>query len=397
MKTRTKVKAQMTSDMLKLSDSMFMPKKTIVRPDGASYMDVYESKKGDLWGQIIKAQYLEDLENKKRDKFFKEKKNHDFGVTFKADLDDIRWRKENQTNDDDKILAIVEAKSKADDDVQQQRKRDAIRRQKQFVENCLEDVGVKRKQQLDELENEMRASSIMIEKNNYMIEQDRLKAENLKKEMKKIQDSLMLESIEISERKQREKEAEWAEIKKIQKEAVRRADIEDKRRKDDLAAMLRNAEDGPAHGVTKEILERSQKFRDDQLSALLNAGDGLNKQLLDSEEATKARMGKDFKYLFESNLQTIKIHDAQKQKDHEFNLEMGRLALQRSIEFQKQEAKNRWLKKQAGLTYQGELNSQLSELRQRSLNTLKETMVAEERKINMALFRKYGSQIKLDV
>lgn len=397
MKTRAKVKAQMTSDMLKLSDSMFMPKKTIVRPDGATYMDVYESKKGDLWGQIIKAQYLEDLENKKKDRFVKEKKNHDFAVQFKADLNDIEWRKNNQTNDDDKILAIVEAKSKADDDVQQQRKRDAIRRQKQFIENCLEDIGVKRKQHHDELESEMRASSIMLEKNNYMIEQDRIKAAKLKEDTKKIQDDLYLEAIEIAERRQREKEAEWAEIKKIQAEAARRADIEDKRRKDDLSAMLRNAEDGPAHGVTKQILERSQKFREDQLQALLKAGDGLNKQLLDSEEATKARMGKDFKYLFESNLATIKIHDAQRQKDHEFNLEMGRLALQRSIEFQKQEAKNRWLKKQAGLKYQEELNAQLSDLRQKSLNTLKETMVAEERKMNMALFRKYGSQIKLDL
>ena len=33
---------------------------TILRPDGASLLDIYESKKKDYWGKIIKAQYLED-------------------------------------------------------------------------------------------------------------------------------------------------------------------------------------------------------------------------------------------------------------------------------------------------------------------------------------------------
>lgn len=37
-----------------------MPKVTIFRPDGASLLDIYESKKKDTWGKIVKAQYLED-------------------------------------------------------------------------------------------------------------------------------------------------------------------------------------------------------------------------------------------------------------------------------------------------------------------------------------------------
>ena len=50
----------MTSEILRKTDSIFLPKKTIVRPDGASLMDVYESKQNDLWGKIIQAQYKED-------------------------------------------------------------------------------------------------------------------------------------------------------------------------------------------------------------------------------------------------------------------------------------------------------------------------------------------------
>lgn len=41
--------------------NFFMPKKKVLRPDGASLKDVYDSKKADMWGQIIKAQYKEDV------------------------------------------------------------------------------------------------------------------------------------------------------------------------------------------------------------------------------------------------------------------------------------------------------------------------------------------------
>ena len=42
-------------------DNYFMPKRSILRADGASLYDVYMSKRGDTWGKIIKAQYLEEL------------------------------------------------------------------------------------------------------------------------------------------------------------------------------------------------------------------------------------------------------------------------------------------------------------------------------------------------
>lgn len=44
-----------------MNDNYFMPKKKILRPDGATLLDIYESKKGDTWGKIIRAQYLEDV------------------------------------------------------------------------------------------------------------------------------------------------------------------------------------------------------------------------------------------------------------------------------------------------------------------------------------------------
>ena len=414
-------------------------------------MDVYESKKQDLWGQIIAAQYKEDEDNKIKVHEEKLKRNHDFGVTFRKDLEDIRWRRENAVDDDIAILKIVEEKSKAADEVQQQRKRDAILRQKQvnpllcicfcsrccclypayfisiniffrcqFIANCLEDIGIKRKQRADELDTEMEASAMMIEKNKALIREDEEKAAREKARMKKQMDDLYREGQETIAKRQREKEEEWKYVAKIQREAAIKADKEEQRRKDDLAAMLRNAKDGPAHGVTERLIKASNDYKNEQLRILRHAGEffhtlcthkmyyasyvslivffignGLNAQLLSSEEQTLARSNSDYSAVMKDNDAIAKKNLKLRQDDHEFNLKMGQLALQRSLEFQAQERKNKEAKIAAGLKYQEELNAQLKMTKERKLKAIQETMVKEERKMNMALFRRYPS-IKTD-
>ena len=389
-KTRQKFqKMGASSEILKLTDSVFLPKKTIVRPDGATLMDVYDSKKEDLWGKIIAAQYKEDEDNKGKVHAAKLKKNHDFGVTFKKDLEDIRWRRENQTNDDEAILKIVEAKSKAADDVQQQRKRDAISRQKQFITHCLEDIETKRKQREKEMDFELRASAMMIEKNKFLIQQDKEKAEAEKAKMKQQMDDLWREGQELIAKKQKDKEDEWAYVAKIQKEAAIKADREEKRRRDDLAAMLTQAKDGPAHAVTDQIIKGAKAQKDKTYHILLHAGNGLNGQLLASDEAQKLRSNADYSAVMADNDAIAKKHEAQRRADHEFNLKMGQLALKRSLEFQAQERKNREDKIAANLKYQKELDEQVRLVKNRKLFEIQETMVEEERKMNMALFRRY--------
>ena len=378
-----------SSDVLKLSDRVFLPKKTIVRPDGATLMDVYESKKKDLWGKIIQAQYKEDEENKHAAHAAKLKRNHDFGVTFRKDLEDIRWRREHQVNNDEAILKIVEAKSKAQDDIQQQRKRDAIARRKQFIANCLEDIETKRKQREEEMNFELKASAMMIEKNKFLIQQDKEKAEREKEKMKQQMDDLWREGQELIAKKQKEKEDEWAYVAKIQREAAIKADKEEKRRQDDLAAMLTQAKDGPAHAITDKILKGAKAAKDRTYQILLHAGNGLNGQLLASDEAQKARSNADYGAVMADNDAIAKKHEAQRKADHEFNLKMGQLALKRSLEFQAQERKNREDRIAANLKYQKELDEQVHLVKNRKLHEIQETMIEEERKMNMALFRRY--------
>ena len=46
---------------VEITDNFFMPKKQILRSDGASLSDIYESKRADSWGKILKAQIAEEV------------------------------------------------------------------------------------------------------------------------------------------------------------------------------------------------------------------------------------------------------------------------------------------------------------------------------------------------
>ena len=46
---------------IEINDNFFMPKREIMRSDGATLSDIYNSKKADSWGKILKAQILEEV------------------------------------------------------------------------------------------------------------------------------------------------------------------------------------------------------------------------------------------------------------------------------------------------------------------------------------------------
>jgi hypothetical protein len=48
---------------LEITDNFFMPKRSIQRSDGATLSDIYNSKREDSWGKILKAQIAEEVRN----------------------------------------------------------------------------------------------------------------------------------------------------------------------------------------------------------------------------------------------------------------------------------------------------------------------------------------------
>lgn len=90
-----------------VGENFFMPKKKILRPDGASLLDIYQSKKADTWGKIIKAQYKEELEMNEVKRREKQKADEEYGIRLKQQLDE-RARAKEKGNKEDELFAALE-------------------------------------------------------------------------------------------------------------------------------------------------------------------------------------------------------------------------------------------------------------------------------------------------
>ncbi len=92
-----------------IGENFFMPKKTILRPDGASLLDIYKSKKGDTWGKIIRAQYKEELEMNEIKRLEKERANEEYGIKLKEQLAERARAKEKGSVEDTMFAALEDA------------------------------------------------------------------------------------------------------------------------------------------------------------------------------------------------------------------------------------------------------------------------------------------------
>jgi hypothetical protein len=77
---------------IKFDDNYFMPKVTIVRPDGATLSSIYQSKREDTWSHILKAQLRDEEEGKVVKKIQKDKADEQFGNLLKKQLQDNERR-----------------------------------------------------------------------------------------------------------------------------------------------------------------------------------------------------------------------------------------------------------------------------------------------------------------
>jgi len=265
-------------------ENYYLPKVVITRPDGATLMDIYNSKKADTWARILKAQIKEDEEMKVTYKMEKEQKNHSFHKLVQKDLASIAERKGAHDNSDEKLIAIQEAASKAADDVQKKRAADARIRQATFIKYAIEDIEVKAKKRAAELEREIEASTMTINKvKAAMALEEKQKADKKAVEAERLE-RLFQENQENLRRKERERQRQWEEDKRIFRQAEEAARREDERRALDLANKTKQTTDGPAHGVTTAIKDSFAAKEQAMFDKFLHTDNLLNKQLMSSEE-----------------------------------------------------------------------------------------------------------------
>jgi len=222
-----------------MSSDYYMPKVTITLPNGASLMEIYRSKQADMWGRIIKAQLKEENEKKIQDKINKEKSNEMFGKLLKDQLNDNERRRRALDGQDDYLAAITEASSKRSDDIQRQRREDAIERQKKFIMHALEDIETKRVKREKALRQEIEASTMSNNKTRALIALDeKNRAEKKAAEMLRLE-KLFQENQASLKRKELAKQALNAETKRIMAQAELNFEKQEARRKDDLSKIFK--------------------------------------------------------------------------------------------------------------------------------------------------------------
>ena len=378
----------------KFDDAHFIPKTPIRRPDGATLSDVYKSKKQDLWGKIIKQQYLESEDNKILNQMKKAKANEDFGKLLTAQLSDNDKRRHANDGSDTKLLAEVEALSKKNDDVQKKRVQDAKDRHVTFIQNALEDIETKRVQRLKNLDEEMFGSSMLIEKTKFLIAQDEEKKERFKVEAAKMQERLYAENLASIEKRRQDKLNDWDLVAKIQRESDANWDKEQARRKRELAHLVGRSADGPAHGLYRKLITKAKDNEDEMFKMFLSKENGLSRQLKASEDAFNYRVAqlKGDGTISKSWSTMMKRQAKEREEERLKGIYYGNHAKKMDQEHIVNEAEKRAKRTEAAATYQKDLDQQLNALRSKSLGSLEKTMSDVELDMNMSLIRKYGIQ-----
>jgi hypothetical protein len=373
----------------------FMPKKKILRADGASLHDIYLSKTQDFWGKMLKAQTRDYEEQKVQERLARHQVNDTYSRLLREQVASTEARKHQQhaelygtpTNN---VLDDANDATARWANLQQQREEAAKDRQQTFVKHALEDIAVKEKLRQEALATDLRASTIMVNQaKQWIAEEEEKKARN-RSLMKEYQDKIYQENLDNIRRRQENKHNSHAEDKRIIEEQERIYQRERARRDEEMSQRVKRSTEGPAHHIVQKIVDLKLQKDNELYSTLFHADNSLNKQLYTSEMAAKSRAkanGHDLDSEWQARAtwkQQQKIHDAERLQQVQAEA-LRQHALAEAQDLEKQRHKQR-----AQRSYQASLDAQLSESRQRSFDKLTKTMSTTEMRLNADLIRKTG-------
>mmetsp|Transcript_2371 Transcript_2371/g.3728 ORF Transcript_2371/g.3728 Transcript_2371/m.3728 type:complete len:557 (-) Transcript_2371:102-1772(-) len=371
-----------------INDNYFMPKKEIVRSDGASLSDVYASKKADYWGKILKAQLAEEERGKRQKKKDKEIADANYGRLLKKQLADNHARTQASNNADTVFAALEDATAKRTEDMQRKRTEDAINRHKQFISNAVEDMEVKRKQKEKNMMDDLLASTIMINNAKKAIADEEQRKVDEKDYHRAYQERLFQENLDNIERKARLKAKSHDEDRRIIEENERQYQREMARREQDLKNKMTRTSEGPAHHIVSAIVKSRAQKEAEFYNNLFRTENGLNKQLKASEDANAARMKSNGQSLEDEWVKNTEFKARKKQEEEDRNNKILATMRQMLADQEQEDIAKRQADVAAHKKYQMDLDEQLRELRTRSFNSLAKTMSVEEMKYNSDLLKK---------
>lgn len=140
----------------------FMPKVPICRPDGASLQSVYDSKRQDLWGQIIRAQVIEDEHQRREKRRERELANEAYSELLTEQVhrkeDELRRIREKEKRtcgfEPGGMFEVIDEKQRLRDEA-------AKVNHVEYVNNALHDIEFKRRQKDQLLRDELQGAAVM--------------------------------------------------------------------------------------------------------------------------------------------------------------------------------------------------------------------------------------------
>lgn len=368
----------------------FMPKVPILRPDGASLQSVYDSKRQDLWGQIIRAQVIEDEEEKIAKRRQQERANEAYADLLARQVHE-KEEELKRIRDREKKLAGFQPGGMFEVIDEKQRLRDELAKinHQEYVNNALRDIELKRRQKDQYLQEELEAAAVLARQAEFQLELETQKIRRQKQEQIARTESLFKENVKKIEEQVRSKHAkDKADIAYV-KEVDAKFEREDAFRKAEVEKRFKKANsDGPANVVTMQLKELEKQERERMYETFRDAENSLNRQLKKSEDITEQRnilkktalLGE-----YDKVLERNRIEMEQKNREKEksaFDIKEYQKKYKHDL------IKERQASIEAAAKYQRELNEQLEGNRNRSLNSLKETMTEKERKFNTDMLQR---------
>jgi hypothetical protein len=197
------------------------------------------------------------------------------------------------------------------------RVQDARDRQKQFINNAVEDIERKAKIREKKLVEEITSSTIMVNKAADAMKDDDIKKAQLKAYNKAYQDSVYQDNLIRQAKLLKEKQDDWEDTKKIIRTQEEMQEKEQARRDRENRIRLERSSEGPAHKVVEQIKILKSRNEDHLYHNLVAHGDKLNEQLLKSEVEGKERFRGLGQELQQDNLLVINAKKARAKDDEE--------------------------------------------------------------------------------
>ena len=191
-----------------------------------------------------------------------------------------------------------------------------------------------------------------------------------KEYQKKYQETVFQENLASIERKQKAKSDSHAEDRRIIEERERQLERDRKRHEDEVNFRLQRSTEGPAHFIVQKIVDARKEQDANLYQTISQAPNLLNKQLKASEDAARERNESNGKNLEDEWVRNTEYKRKKKIEDEEKNNRIITTMQQMIRDQELEDIQKREAQRAAQRRYQQELDAQLAELRQRSIDTL---------------------------